>query len=202
MINLKIYLSDLTKWRVHITGSHVPPDGPVQWQRPPKKRQRIDEDTRDFIVYHSSKVNPTQIADMLKKDSPSKEVDNFVKKRVMYFVSSMKKRRRTRDYNYAETAKKYHDDGENENCPDSENNHVNVKVTDNNSKSDQSTTDVPLEIVSVQPVEGKSSDTGTSQWVYGDTVGVDNTPAPLIMMYKAQAADGHVAYKWQQCPKS
>ena len=31
MVNLKLFLSDLHHWRVHITGSHVPPGASVKW---------------------------------------------------------------------------------------------------------------------------------------------------------------------------
>ncbi|GFS11897.1 gephyrin [Elysia marginata] len=34
MVNLKLFLSDLQHWRVHVTGSHVPDDANVQWVPP------------------------------------------------------------------------------------------------------------------------------------------------------------------------
>lgn len=54
MINWKLYLSDLDRWRIQITGSHVPLD--VDWHVPYGDRERFDEDTRDLILKCSQKT--------------------------------------------------------------------------------------------------------------------------------------------------
>lgn len=54
MINWKLYLSDLDRWRIQITGSHVPVD--VDWHLPYGDRERFDEDTRDLILKCSQKT--------------------------------------------------------------------------------------------------------------------------------------------------
>ena len=56
LINLKIFLSDLNTWRVHITGSHVPPDGAIKWQPQASAKQRIDE--KDAATSWFLKVKP------------------------------------------------------------------------------------------------------------------------------------------------
>ena len=53
MINWKLYLSDLEKWRIQITGTHVPFD--VDWRIPYGEKERFDEDTRDLILEFAQK---------------------------------------------------------------------------------------------------------------------------------------------------
>ena len=102
LLNLKLFLSDIQNWRVNITGSHVPPDCGTLWQPPPPGKQRLDEDMRDLIVSYVEGANTSQIINILsQKHTQKKSAVN--KKRVLHFVSSMKKRRRQRDYNYVDT---------------------------------------------------------------------------------------------------
>ncbi|XP_045171430.2 uncharacterized protein LOC123533700 isoform X2 [Mercenaria mercenaria] len=54
MINWKLYLSDLDKWRIQITGSHVPIS--MDWILPYGEKERFDEDTRDLIIECSQKA--------------------------------------------------------------------------------------------------------------------------------------------------
>ena len=65
-INMKIFLADLTKWRVHITGSHIPPESPVLWVPPPPDKQRLDEDLRDLMISCSNLGDPTEVSHTLK----------------------------------------------------------------------------------------------------------------------------------------
>ncbi|KAL3873899.1 hypothetical protein ACJMK2_036978 [Sinanodonta woodiana] len=65
MVNLKMFLSDVSKWRVHITGQHIPIDSPYTWI-PPHDGQRLDEDIRDVILsYPEIKTNSSKISDMI-----------------------------------------------------------------------------------------------------------------------------------------
>ena len=105
LLNLKLYLSNVNYWKVFITGSHVPPDGEVVWCPPPPSKQRLDEDMRDLIVAHADRANTSDIVDILSKKNKAPK-EKSTKKRISYFVSSMKKRRRERDYNYADTVRK------------------------------------------------------------------------------------------------
>ncbi len=104
LVNLKLFMSNLTKWRVHLTGAHLPVDCRLMWEPPPPQTQRLDEDTRDLIVSFSNKVTSSEIAEILSSKTSVSGRDPVIgKKRVAYFVSSMRKRRRERDYEYADT---------------------------------------------------------------------------------------------------
>ncbi len=108
LVNLKLFLSDLSRWRVHISGSHVPPDSGLIWHPPNPSGQRLDEDARDVIMkYSREKESSANIAEFLVKQDQMKGHDQTSsRKRVSYFVSGMKKRRRERDYNFAHKAKR------------------------------------------------------------------------------------------------
>ena len=68
--------------------------------------QKLGEDVKDAIVKYYGKESNSNIAELLVKQNQLKGHDqNTSKKRVSYFVSSMKKRRRERSYNFAETLK-------------------------------------------------------------------------------------------------
>ncbi len=104
LLNLKLFLSDLSKWRVHLTGRHLPEGSPIVWQPPPPHKQIMGEDVKDTIVKYCGRESNSNIADLLVKKNQLKGHDQTTsKKRVSYFVSSMKKRRRERNYNYSET---------------------------------------------------------------------------------------------------
>ncbi|XP_019642782.1 PREDICTED: uncharacterized protein LOC109484042 isoform X1 [Branchiostoma belcheri] len=100
MITLKLFLSDLERWRVRVTGSHLPPDCTFPWVPPPKEKLKVDEDTRDLIVdYSLNKEKST--SDIYEVIQHHPEVDRGKtpsKKKICYFVSSMKKRRRESSY--------------------------------------------------------------------------------------------------------
>ncbi|XP_066281590.1 uncharacterized protein [Branchiostoma lanceolatum] len=100
MITLKLFLSDLENWRVRVTGSHLPLDCPFPWVPPPKEKLKVDEDTRDLIVdYSLNKEKST--SDIYEVIQHHPEVDRGKtpsKKKICYFVSSMKKRRRESSY--------------------------------------------------------------------------------------------------------
>ena len=72
MLNWKLYLSDLEKWQIHITGSHIPIDSKVVWTLPAPIYQRLDEDTRDLILKYKDKKDSASIEQMLmaKRDAP------------------------------------------------------------------------------------------------------------------------------------
>ena len=101
MVNFKLYLSHLNEWRVHLTGSHVTAQSGHVWQPPPPHVQRLSEDRRDAIILHSSsKAKPSNIVEVLSCDS-STEVEAKVaisKRKISKFVSSMKRRRKSRSY--------------------------------------------------------------------------------------------------------
>ncbi|XP_060575905.1 uncharacterized protein LOC132733302 [Ruditapes philippinarum] len=64
MINWKLYLSDLEKWRIQITGSHVPFD--TVWRLPYGEKERFDEDTRDLILEFAQKsTNDVEIKELI-----------------------------------------------------------------------------------------------------------------------------------------
>ncbi|XP_078590550.1 uncharacterized protein LOC144870391 isoform X1 [Branchiostoma floridae x Branchiostoma japonicum] len=100
MITLKLFLSDLEHWRVRVTGSHLPPECTFPWVPPPKEKLKVDEDTRDLIVdYSLNKEKST--SDIYEVIQHHPEVDRGKtpsKKKICYFVSSMKKRRRESSY--------------------------------------------------------------------------------------------------------
>lgn len=122
MLNLKLFLSDVNHWKVFITGHHVPPDGSCPWHPPSPEKQRLDEDIRDLIVTYADRVNPSEIVDIISKKRKLPEMS--AKKKVSYFVSSMKKRRRERDYNYAETVQQMHEKEESGNIGSSMMQHI------------------------------------------------------------------------------
>ncbi|XP_041352422.1 uncharacterized protein LOC121370940 isoform X1 [Gigantopelta aegis] len=100
MVNLKLYLSDLTEWRVHLTGSHVPDQSGVSWEPPPPHVQRLSEDRRDAIIlYSTGMTNSADILDVLSSD-PNNEMDEEIvsKRKISRFLSSMKKRRKFHSY--------------------------------------------------------------------------------------------------------
>ena len=99
LLNLKLFLSNLSEWRIHISGNHLPPESSEQWQPPPPERQKMGEDAKDVICKYYDKESNSNIAELLVKQKQLKGHDqNTSKKRVSYFVSSMKKRRRERNY--------------------------------------------------------------------------------------------------------
>ena len=104
LLNLKLFLANLSEWRIHISGSHLPIDSPTIWQPPAPEMQKMGEDVKDVIFKYYGKESISNIAELLIKQNQLKGHDqNTSKKRVSYFVSSMKKRRRERDYAIVES---------------------------------------------------------------------------------------------------
>ncbi|XP_067680678.1 uncharacterized protein [Haliotis asinina] len=102
LVNLKMFLSDTAKWRVHISGSHVPLEYNILWEPPKQNQQRINEDTRDVILASvaTKKTSSSQIQEVLSKKPSSVDLPAVPSKRkICRFVSSMKKRRKQRNYN-------------------------------------------------------------------------------------------------------
>ena len=92
MLNWKLYLSDLEKWQIHITGSHIPVDSPVTWMLPRTHHQRLDEDTRDLILKYKDKKDTASIGQLLgaKKGTPCGQVIPSVSK-IKRFMLNKKK---------------------------------------------------------------------------------------------------------------
>ncbi|XP_064621248.1 uncharacterized protein LOC135484079 isoform X1 [Lineus longissimus] len=101
VINLKIFLSDLTQWRVHISGNHVPIDSKILWQPPLAETQRIDEDLKDVILakLHQSDAASEVHSHIEKKRGTSLPTPS--KRKVSYFMSHLKKRRSERSYEFS-----------------------------------------------------------------------------------------------------
>lgn len=106
MVNLKLFVSDLMRWRVHITGCHVPVEANFTWLPPTSSLERISEDVRDVILSGSEKkASPSQIQQMVSKViGPEKSANTLItapsKRQIGRLVSSMKKRRKAKDYNF------------------------------------------------------------------------------------------------------
>ncbi|CAH1791459.1 unnamed protein product [Owenia fusiformis] len=103
MINLKLFLGDLTRWRIHITGHHLPPGLDIAWVPPEKSRERLDENVRDFVVAASSEKSATSTDIFDKLTQATGNV--FNKRKIQSFISSMLKRRKQRDYNVKSPSK-------------------------------------------------------------------------------------------------
>lgn len=95
MINLKLFLSDLSRWRVHLSGCHVPIESNVLWEPPAHAVQRIDEDVRDVLLSNSDKASSSQIHEILARTPAS---GTLTKKKIGRFVTSLKKRRKVNPY--------------------------------------------------------------------------------------------------------
>lgn len=67
MINMKLFLSDLTSWRVNITGAHVPPDSGVLWNPPVTSCKQSNRSAKD----HNCVI---KIAKCKRRCSPKKGV--------------------------------------------------------------------------------------------------------------------------------
>ncbi|XP_064599685.1 LOW QUALITY PROTEIN: uncharacterized protein LOC135466213 [Liolophura sinensis] len=106
MVNLKLFVSDLMQWRVHITGCHVPVEANFTWIPPTSNQERISEDIRDVILSASEKkASPSQIQQMVNKvigpeTCASTHITPPSKRQIGRLVSSMKKRRKVKDYNF------------------------------------------------------------------------------------------------------
>lgn len=103
LINLKLFLTDLSKWRVHITGAHIPADSLMMWVPPPADKQRLDEDLRDLMISCSNLGSPKEVTNLLAGKMHSQGTSTLrtappTKKQISGFVSSMKKRRMTKNY--------------------------------------------------------------------------------------------------------
>ena len=113
-VNLKLFLSDLSHWRVQVCGAHVPDNTDVQWQSHPPEKQLLDEDQRDLIISLSSLATGAQVADILTTkahDSKGRELEVTravpkSKKQISSFVSSMRRRRREKNYSVVDSEEK------------------------------------------------------------------------------------------------
>ncbi|XP_021365762.1 uncharacterized protein LOC110458405 isoform X1 [Mizuhopecten yessoensis] len=94
MVNLKLFLSDLTQWRVNITGSHIPTDSLIPWRRPPREGERLGEVIRDEIMSKSNKPVSTSSADIQEVLAEKKLLprSSKVKRRINRFVTGMRRR--------------------------------------------------------------------------------------------------------------
>lgn len=123
MINMKLFLSDLSKWRVHLSGSHIPLDSHMIWEPPAPEKQRISEDTRDAIICNADRSSSSKIQELLRKSTVSSLSDSIPSKRkICRFVSSMKKRRKLRKYDKSKSGSNICDAESNE-CSQLENEH-------------------------------------------------------------------------------
>ena len=102
LLNLKLFLGNVREWRISISGRHLPPDSLISWQPPPPEKQMMDEDAKDVIFKYCGRESNSNIADLLVKQNRLKGHDQCSsKRRVSYFVSSMRKRRQQRSYQYS-----------------------------------------------------------------------------------------------------
>ena len=101
MLNWKLYLSDLEKWQIHITGSHIPVESSLTWELPKPHHQRLDEDTRDLILKYKDKKDTASIEHLLatKKGSQygqvvpsSTKIKRFMQNKNKYQIYKEKKR--------------------------------------------------------------------------------------------------------------
>lgn len=89
----------------------MPHDSDVKWQPPQTDLQRIDEDTRDLIVAFSNKASSTEIASLLSsKQNIAGRAIHIDKRRVGCIVTSMKRRRKEKDYHYQDTIHSHEDE--------------------------------------------------------------------------------------------
>ena len=119
MINMKLFISDLSTWRIHLTGSHVPPGSPVSWL-PPKPKITNSNNLLTSCVAVVEKCNESS----MKKDSDTsvRDLSDFVveerreksleiydcqapestsipsKKRISKMLSTLRRRRGTKPY--------------------------------------------------------------------------------------------------------
>ena len=101
MLNWKLYLSDLEKWQIHITGSHIPANSKVVWTLPAPIYQRLDEDTRDLILKYKDKKDSSSIEQMLmaKRSAPcggsvpsSVKIRRFMQNKKKYQLTKAKQK--------------------------------------------------------------------------------------------------------------
>ncbi len=105
LLNLKIFLSNLAQWRIHVSGRHLPENSAVPWEPPPPERQKMGEDAKDMILKYYGKESNSNIAELLVNENQLKGCGpNASKARVSCFVSSMKRRRREKSYNCSRSA--------------------------------------------------------------------------------------------------
>ncbi|ESO94330.1 hypothetical protein LOTGIDRAFT_232559 [Lottia gigantea] len=101
LLNLKIFLSDLTKWRIQITGSHVPDNSSLPWQPPSVSKQLMNQSTKDFIISKCStqNVSSTNIQEAIMKEksvlSPETVLPKRKISRVMYRLKRQKSEQRS-----------------------------------------------------------------------------------------------------------
>ncbi|XP_005090819.2 uncharacterized protein LOC101848404 [Aplysia californica] len=130
MINMKLFISDLSTWRIHLTGSHVPPDSSVTWMPPPPKtRHTGPKSTKPNPQGQGSpekKSGEKLYTDPAGENPPSEKDASFIessqpvrssslvlsqaafeptsnypsKKRISKMLSALKRRRGQRPYNY------------------------------------------------------------------------------------------------------
>ncbi|XP_013398821.1 uncharacterized protein LOC106165239 isoform X1 [Lingula anatina] len=106
LLNLKIYLSNLSMWVIRISGRHV--DDKVEWIPPPTSGGHYDEDIRDVLMTFSDQVSsPSQVHKILVQKKGHADIPS--KHKVECFVTSLRRRRRAKDYDYASKIRKTED---------------------------------------------------------------------------------------------
>ena len=133
MINFKLFLSDLSKWRIHITGQHVTPD--LRWRPKPPDKQMLPETTKDKIISYARRATPSgEIHKILMKEKLAAS-----RKRIGRYVSGLKKRKLEKN-----------DQGQKENTSDlmqvtdSPTNHICIIVPSSNEVMPNSTQNVQI----------------------------------------------------------
>ncbi|XP_077864853.1 uncharacterized protein LOC144350647 [Saccoglossus kowalevskii] len=93
-VALKIFLGDLSNWKIKITGNHIPDDATFPWQPPPKHSLKLDENTRDVIMsYTNEQSKVADICESLKAHPVvSKSPFPVSKQKVSFLVSRFKKK--------------------------------------------------------------------------------------------------------------
>lgn len=93
MINFKLFLDDLTVWRIHITGQHVPDNR--KWEPPPPENQIIGEELKDEILSRKDKASSSEIQDILLEKNllSQKYVSQPSRKKFNRLVADLKRKK-------------------------------------------------------------------------------------------------------------
>ncbi|KAK6182708.1 hypothetical protein SNE40_010331 [Patella caerulea] len=98
LVNFKIFLSDLTKWRVQMTGCHVPDDSTVPWVPPDVAHQRMNQNTRDFIIsqFEAKNVSTSNVQEAFIKEQQNPSSTVLSKRKISRVMWGLKKRKSDR----------------------------------------------------------------------------------------------------------
>lgn len=93
MVNFKLFLDDLTIWRIHITGQHVPDD--KKWEPPPPENQIIGEELKDEILSRKDTASSSEIQDLLLEKNllSQKYVSQPSRKKFNRLVADLKRKK-------------------------------------------------------------------------------------------------------------